>query len=135
MREKERAPLVGGSSLLVIFAVLCLTVFALLTLSTVEAGGRLSERAARALENYYVADTRAEEILSGLRAHELIEDGLVSDEGNGVFSYMAPLDETRELRVRVRVGAQAYEVLQWQVVSTTAWEASDKLTVWDGLVP
>ena len=36
-------PMVGGSSLLVIFAVLCLTIFTLLTLSTVQADTRLSE--------------------------------------------------------------------------------------------
>jgi len=136
VRKKERAPLVGGSSLLVIFAVLCLTVFALLTLSTVEAGGRLSERAARSLEAYYAADARAEEILTALRDQEIIENGLVKDEGDGVVSYMVPIDETQALRVRVRVEAQqAYQVLQWQAVSTASWEASDKIEVWDGLVP
>lgn len=35
--QQERAPVIGGSSLLVIFAVLCLTVFALLGLSTAQA--------------------------------------------------------------------------------------------------
>ena len=41
--RRMRIPLVGGSSLLVIFAVLCLTVFALLGLSAVQAGGRSDE--------------------------------------------------------------------------------------------
>ena len=40
-------PPVGGASLLVVFAVLCLTVFALLSLSTVRANERLSEASAR----------------------------------------------------------------------------------------
>lgn len=41
MNERQRfsPPAVGGSSLLVIFAVLCLTVFAMLSLSTVQANG------------------------------------------------------------------------------------------------
>ena len=51
---------VGGSSLLVIFAVLCLTVFALLTLSTAAADSRLSQDAADAVEAYYQADSQAE---------------------------------------------------------------------------
>ena len=50
MDEKRfAAPAVGGSSLLVIFAVLCLTVFALLGLSTVRADGRLSDASAKAV--------------------------------------------------------------------------------------
>lgn len=135
MRKKERAPMVGGSSLLVIFAVLCLTVFALLTLSTVEAGGRLSERATRAVEAYYAADAKAEEILTELRDQEIREPQFIKDEGDGVVSYIVTIDETQELRVCVRVGVQAYQVLQWQAVSTAYWEASDELSVWDGSVP
>ena len=53
MDKKHRFsfPAVGGSSLLVIFAVLCLTVFALLGLSTVQAGQRLSNASAEAVES------------------------------------------------------------------------------------
>ena len=41
MNKKERfsPPAVGGVSLLVVFAVLCLTIFALLGLATVQASG------------------------------------------------------------------------------------------------
>ena len=42
-------PAVGGSSLLVIFAVLCLTVFALLCLAQMQAGQRLSKASAEAV--------------------------------------------------------------------------------------
>lgn len=58
MSERRRfsPPTVGGSSLLVIFAVLCLTVFALLSLSTVQADGRLSQTSAEAAQAYYAAD-------------------------------------------------------------------------------
>ena len=59
-------PPVGGASLLVVFAVLCLTVFALLSLSTVRANGRLSETSARAVADYYAADVKAQEILARL---------------------------------------------------------------------
>ena len=50
MARKQSFPIpaVGGSSLLVIFAVLCLTVFALLGLSTVQADIRLADASARA---------------------------------------------------------------------------------------
>ena len=72
MDERKQAelspPPVGGASLLVVFAVLCLTVFALLSLSTVRANGRLSEASAQAVADYYAADCAAQEILARLRA-------------------------------------------------------------------
>ena len=67
---------VGGSSLLVIFAVLCLTVFALLTLSTAAADSRLSQDAAAAVEAYYQADSQAEALWARLRAGERPEEVL-----------------------------------------------------------
>ena len=45
-------PVIGASSLLVIFAVLCLTIFALLSISTVQANGRLRDHAAKAVTDY-----------------------------------------------------------------------------------
>ena len=47
--QRIQTPMVGGSSLLVIFAVLCLTVFALLGFSTVQADGRLADSTVQAV--------------------------------------------------------------------------------------
>ena len=64
MRKKPDSdfspPAVGGVSLLVVFAVLCLTVFALLSLSTVRADARLSEASAQSVADYYAADCEAQ---------------------------------------------------------------------------
>lgn len=40
-KQRFSPPAIGGTSLLVVFAVLCLTVFALLSLTTVQADVRL----------------------------------------------------------------------------------------------
>ena len=58
--------------MLTIFAVLCLTVFALLSLSTVRADGRLSQISARSVEEYYNADSKAQEVLAQLRSGETV---------------------------------------------------------------
>ena len=131
MDKKHRFsfPAVGGSSLLVIFAVLCLTVFALLGLSTVQAGQRLSNASAEAVENYYQADTRAEEILARLRCGEMPEGVTVWDDR---YVYECPISETRSLQVEVRLNGEEYTVLRWQAVSTVEWETDDNLLVWDG---
>ena len=135
MGEKDRfsPPAVGGSSLLVIFAVLCLTVFALLGLSSVQAGGRLSDASAQAVTAYYEADCRAEEILSALRQGTVPED--VEQEESGVYAYTCPISDTQTLEVRVRVNGADWTVLRWQAVSTAQWEADESLDLWDGGVP
>ena len=55
-KEQFSPPALGGSSLLVVFAVLALTVFALLSLSTVRADARLGDAATEAVSGYYAAD-------------------------------------------------------------------------------
>lgn len=120
---------VGGSSLLVIFAVLCLTVFALLSISTVRANQRVSDSSMQAVEGYYEADCMAETILARLRAGEQIE-GI--RENNGVFSYACAISDTQALAVEVVVDGADYTILRWQAVSTAEWQADDSLPVWDG---
>ena len=126
-------PAVGGSSLLVIFAVLCLTVFALLGLSTVQADGRLSDASAEAVSAYYAADCQAEAILARLRAGDLpsgVEE-TVTPEGR-TCAYTCPISDTQTLAVEVRLEGTDYTVLRWQAVSTADWAADETLDLWDG---
>ena len=131
MDKKERtgAPAVGGSSLLVIFAVLCLTVFALLSLSTVQAGDRLSDASADAVAAYYAADCQAEEILARLRAGE--QPAGVARDGD-TFIYECLISDTQTLAVEVQLDGEAYTILRWQAVSAVEWEPDESLEVWDG---
>lgn len=125
---------VGGSSLLVIFAVLCLTVFALLTLSTAAADGRLSQDAADAVEAYYRADSQAEALWAQLRAGERPEEvtETAEDAGSTLYEYTVPISQGQELRVSLRLEEGSWTVEQWQAVSTVDWQADEDLTVWDG---
>lgn len=128
-RRRVSPPAVGGSSLLVIFAVLCLTVFAMLALSTVQADGRLSTASADAVAAYYAADTQAETILAQLRAGQVPEGVTVEQE---IYTYTCPISDTQALEVEVRLRGTDYEVLRWQSVSTGDWQADEGLHVWDG---
>ena len=128
MSKREAPPAVGGSSLLVIFAVLCLTVFALLSLSTVQADRRLAE-AAEAVKNYYEADTKAEIMLASLRQGEVPSE--VKRDGE-VYSYRYEVSAVQALEVEVKITGEAYEIVRWQLVSTTEWEEDDSLDVWSG---
>ena len=106
MAKKDKGsfspPALGGISLLVVFAVLCLTVFALLSLSTVRADQRLSDASARAVQAYYAADCQAQEILARLRFGETPEE--VWTDGT-LCGYAVPIGE---------------------------WDLDEDLDLWDG---
>lgn len=51
---------VGGASILMIFVVLCLTTFGVLSYVTANADNRISERNAEAVKNYYQANRQAQ---------------------------------------------------------------------------
>lgn len=128
-KESFAPPALGGSSLLVVFAVLALTVFALLSLSTVRADVRLGDAAAKAVSDYYTADAQAQEILAQLRMGDMPEG--VTVEGDTV-TYRCPISDTQALAVELRQTDGVYEILRWQAVSTTEWQESDNTVYWDG---
>lgn len=133
-------PAVGGVSLLVVFAVLCLTVFALLAITTVQADIRLADASAQAVADYYAADCRAQELLARLRRGERPEGVELLDraeEGTYAARYAVPISGTQELRVEVELteeGTGGCRVIRWQAAPTGGWEADESLEVWDGTI-
>jgi len=128
-QERVKLPAVGGSSLLVIFTVLCLTVFALLGLETVRANCRLTDAAADSVASYYAADAQAESIVALLRTGE-IPDYVLQDED--VCTFACTAGDTQALVVSVRIVGDDYEILSWQSVPSAEWQAADSLNVWSG---
>ena len=120
---------VGAASLLTVFAVLCLTVFTLLSVSTVKANERLGDASAKAVLDYYRADCQAEAVLAALRAGQAVEG--VRQE-NGVYRYECTVSPTRVLAVEVQIDGDEYQILRWQEVSSADWQADDRLPVWNG---
>lgn len=130
MKRTDAPTAVGGSSLLVIFIVLCLTVFAMLSLSSVQADGRLCKASAEAVRAYYEADCDAEQILAQLRRGEIPEGVIVS--GNR-YLYESTVSETQKLIAEIEITGDDYRVLRWQTESTVFWEEEDSLNLWDGI--
>ena len=130
-REKARVspPALGGVSLLAACAILCLTVFALLSLSTVQADRRLADASAQAVADYYAADCQAQRILAQLRQGETPQG--VEREGR-ICRYTVTISETQRLSVAVRLAGDDYEILEWQAGPAGQWQADDSLDVWDG---
>ena len=130
MKRKDAfsPPAVGGSSLLVIFAVLCLTVFALLSFSTVQAEKRLSDKAAKSVSDYYRADLEAEKIYARLRSGEMVPGVM---EIGGIYRYSCPVSENQTLWVELEQKEDTWRVLRWQTTARME-KTEEKINVWDG---
>lgn len=122
-------PAVGGASLLVVFAVLCLTVFALLSLTTVQANARLSIASAQTVSDYYAADCAAQDVLARLRLGDIPSEVRYE---NGVYAYECSISDTQTLAVEVRLENGNFTVLRWEALATGEWDVDESLHAWDG---
>jgi len=109
-------PVIGGSSLLVIFAVLCLTIFTLLALSNAQANARLTEASVQAVSAYYEADLQAEILFAQLRQGLLPEEVEVTD---NIYTYSCTISDTQTLMVTLEKTGNSWNVLQWQMIHTS----------------
>lgn len=130
MKERKdfAAPNIGGSSLLVIFAVLCLTLFSLLSLSTVLAERRLSDAYGQAAARWYAADLEAQKIYAQLRSGEAVED---VEQIDGQYVYSVTVSEHQTLRVTLENRNGSWEVISWQTLAHME-ETDNALPVWRG---
>lgn len=129
--KKQRelsVPAVGGSSLLVIFSVVCLTVFALLSLNTVLAEQRLSQACGEAAQQWYAADLKAQEIFARLRAGEDVPG---VEQAGDQYAYAVAITDHQTLHVTVRCEGEDWKVISWQTAATPE-AREDTLPVWQG---
>ena len=124
----------GAVSLVMIFCVMCLAVFSVLTLATADRESKLSEMAARNAAEYYRADRDATAIVAALQNGSPIPADLDVDiirEGD-TASFFLPMGESQGLDVAVSLGGGGCEILRWQTVYTGSWEPDEFLNFWDG---
>ena len=149
---KKKPPKVniGGVSIVVVFAVLCLTVFAVLSLITANTEKTLVHKYTYSVSNYYAADMQCSQIsqqivaaiskagindkdfLSGVNA---LGVSVGSDGSRYYFDYAFAIDDNQELRVRLAadsVSDVSPDILMWQVFDIGSWEPDFSLNVWKG---
>lgn len=134
---------VGSASIVMIFAVLCLTVFSTLSFVTANHERKLAEKSALAVQQYYAADWQCEEIYqqivqclqTGGGIEPLEPLGVQIEQADGVqyLTYAADIDAEQQLQVRLAVWPDGcVQTKQWKVVAAREWEYKDEIAVWDG---
>lgn len=134
MNERKPAFInVGGSSIVMLFSVLCLTVFAVLSLISSNSHARLATRAANSVKAYYEADLRAAEIYDEIRDGNYQNVDEVFEYGESAYYiYDVVIDEIQSIAVIIDKTDGEYKIISWNVYSTADWVADENLNVWDG---
>lgn len=124
----------GAVSLVMIFCVLCLAVFSVLTLATADRERKLTEMAAKNAADYYRADYDATRVAAALQSGGSIPDDLDIDifwDGD-TASFLLPIGDSLGLDVAVAVQDGGCQVLRWRTVYTADWEPDGFLNLWNG---
>lgn len=137
---RQVSPPIGSSAIIALFTLLCLTVFALLTLSAAIANSELSDVSARSVSNYYKAELRAEEILADIR--KAVDEGRNPASVRGVETtrlkdeliciYSCPIDDAQSLEVEIIFQGDDYSIRKWKAVAFGEWLVDDDIKVWSG---
>ena len=132
MTEKKRpTPLIsiGSSSLLVVFLVLAIMIFAVLSFVSAKNDYEYSLKMAVQKQDYYNACNKAEEALHALSeslaaalAHSFPETD----------SFVVPIDDNRHLYVSYDIlpdasGKLSYRITSWKVEMRKPWEGDNTL--------
>ena len=135
---------IGSASIVLVFAVLCLTIFSLITFIVAENAKSLVDAEKELVVGYYNADAQAELILAelleypphsrpaGIQGVELhYEYDFNRDQE--VLSFSCPIpDSTMVLLVRVLFHDDSYEILSWRMHDTSDWLIDDGMNLWLG---
>ena len=119
----------GAVTLVMIFCVLCMAVFASLTLMTAKGEAALTELTARRAQAYYEADREATEKVAALAKGEKPQDVEIAGE---TASFTVPVGDSQKLEVRVRLADSGCSIEKWTTVYDGDWETDDSIAVWGG---
>lgn len=158
MSKKRGFPGAGPSTVLLVFVMLCLIIFSVLSLSTAKADLEMSRKVADRTQDHYQAQSKASERLKEIdavlakqynenkehyleAARETLqqeEDLTVTEmeDGAGLLCvYTEPMNETQQLRVELGIELPEEEtvtyirILGWETEQTGEWNADTGLPV------
>jgi len=133
---------VGSASMVLVFAVLCLSVFSLITFMVAINSKALADTEARLVEGYYEADLLAERILAEIIDAEYIPDNILGvdigifwdwEHDADIVQYVCPLPGSEKwLYVKLAFYIDSYDVLSWRMWDTGDWVIDEGFNVWFG---
>ena len=126
----------GSISLVLIFSVLCLVTFSLMTLYNAKNEMKLSDKLANSAENYYAADTQGVEVYAKINEYlkngeavpEFIDDVEIEQYDNG-FRFKCDIDEQRYILVSLVYDDGELSVVGWKETEGDEWIPDTSINV------
>lgn len=138
---------IGSSSLILIFIILCLSVFGLLSLTSARSDLSLAQKNAQAVQGFYEADSQGETFVQMVdQALQESQDeaqlkmalGAYYQAGSDGAASMAVTDISMErgqvlhIELALEPEKKRYEVKTWKVFNAEEYEIDDSMPVWTG---
>jgi hypothetical protein len=132
---------VGSASIILVFAVLCLTVFSLITFLVAGNEKALADAEAELVIGYYEADALAEQILAKIVEADDMPDMILGVEISSywdmwleeeIVHFLCPMPGTKALYVKAAVYCEPCGILSWRIIDMEEWVFDDTLDVWSG---
>ena len=137
-QEIRRKANIGSSSLILIFIVLCLVTFSVLSLGNAKREDALSVRSADSVQEYYRADAQGEAFL------QMADQALLKGDKDSLAPYLqsdtgtycsdVSMDAGQALRVELNLDweKKTYKILSWKVYHQEDYEIDQSIPVWSG---
>ena len=129
-KKKQFGMNIGSASILLVFVILCLVSFAVLSIVSANADNKLSARVLERTSAYYAACNQAEQSLAGMDntlrriyASSDSEDAYFASVGHGK-SYVIPISDLQSLQVTIDSlypqtdDDSFYRITAWQILNT-----------------
>ncbi|MCL2840038.1 MAG: hypothetical protein FWE05_04615 [Defluviitaleaceae bacterium] len=132
---------IGSASIVLVFAVLGLTIFATISYISALTDQVLIDSEVESVVAFYTADAQAELIVAEILSAEITPEYVNGIEITSYWdwdliaelvSFAYPVTETRLLYVVIAIGLDSYEIITWRMYNTWEWEADTRLNVWQG---
>ncbi|WP_312426742.1 short-chain dehydrogenase [Lacrimispora sp.] len=143
---------IGSPSLILIFIVMCLITFGMLSLSTAKSERNLAERNASAVTEYYRADREGEAFYQmvlnkAAKVREESQDpqerkqllarelGDVYEPDKGTVTVNIPMERSQALSIELVFppeGEEDIRISKWKVIQTEDMEIDHSMPVWTG---
>ncbi len=140
----------GTVSIIVIFSVLCLSIFAVLSLSLALSEKKLAHKTADAYTAFWQAEYAATNQINAIHAlyaktgnlAQFLEEAkelgaeVTIDGQTTTIATVTPVDANRQLEIQLTLNTQEQNkklaVTRWQVVNTGPWTPDESIQIWNG---
>lgn len=142
---------IGTSSLILIFIILCLTTFGLLSLSSAGSDWKLAQKNAESVKGYYEADSRGVEFVAMVeealaRCSQAADDkeylrlvqeelGSFYQEETGMAQAEIEMLYGQVLHIELEINRKeeaGYRILAWKVSHSVDYDIDKSIPVWTG---